>query len=110
MAHLEAGDDALRARLETLLLDGLPTEWPERAYTSEAVNEIVARLRAIPADDHAAKLTVAGFTSRPYAADDDDIAQACETCMYYVMHRQFCDLPELRIPVRLEWSCRLWRI
>lgn len=101
--------DALRGQLEKLLQGGLQTEWRERAYTSEAVNDIVARLQSIAADDYAAKLTVAGFTSQPYAGDGD-IEQACKTCMYFVVHRQFCDLPELKIPVKPEWSCRLWRI
>lgn len=102
--------DALRGQLEKLLQGGLETEWKERAYTSEAVNDIVARLRTIQSDDHVAKLTVAGFTDHVYRSSEEDIVQACETCMYYVMHRQFCDLPELRIPVKPQWSCRLWRI
>ena len=63
-----------------------------------------------PNDDYVGKLRLAGFTTQPYAADQDDIAQACETCMYYVVNRKFCDLPELKIPVKPEWSCRLWRI
>ena len=39
-----------------------------------------------------------------------DIEQACETCMYYKVHRRYCELPELELPVEPEWSCRLWRI
>lgn len=103
-------DDALRVQIETLMAGGLDTEWRERAYTSEAVNKIVARLQGVKPDDYVAKLRLAGFTDHPYAADQDDIAQACETCMYYVVNRKFCDLPELKIPVKPEWSCRLWRI
>lgn len=110
MDALVGDDDALRDRLEALLLGGLDTEWQARAYTSEAVNDIIARLQAIAHDDHAELLRVAGFTARPYVAPDDEIAQACETCMYYVVHRRFCDLPELRLPAKPEWSCRLWRI
>ena len=103
-------DDTLRVQLERLMANGLETEWRERAYTSEAVNKIVARLQTVQSDDYLAKLTLAGFTDQPYAADQEDIAQACETCMYYVVNRKFCDLPELKIPVKPEWSCRLWRI
>lgn len=103
------GDDALRSKLEQFLTTGLKTEWEQRAYTSEDVNKIVARLQSIKPDDYPAKLTVAGFTSRPYG-DGEEIEQACETCMYFVIHRKFCDLPELQIPVKPEWSCRLWRI
>lgn len=108
VAHLNL--DALRDRLEKLLREGLETEWRERAYTSPAVNEIVARLRSISTTDYAARLVVAGFTNQPYVAEAEDITQACETCMYYVIHRQFCNLPELQIPVKLQWSCRLWRV
>jgi hypothetical protein len=70
---------------------------------------VIAQLRALAADDYATRLAVAGFTREPYAAEDD-LAQACANCMYYVIHRRFCELPELMLPVRPEWSCRLWRI
>jgi hypothetical protein len=26
------------------------------------------------------------------------------------VHRRFCELPELMLPVEPQWSCRLWRI
>lgn len=32
------------------------------------------------------------------------------TCMYFLVHRKWCDLPELSVPVEPEWWCRLWRI
>jgi hypothetical protein len=106
----QADQDALRQRLGQLMADGLETEWRDRAYTSTAVNGIVARLQALAANDYAGKLQIAGFTSQPYVLGEDDIQQACETCMYYATHRQFCELPELQMPVRPAWSCRLWRI
>lgn len=108
-------DDALRlGAIQSLFDQGLETQWRERAYTSEAVNEVVARLQATSAKDLSVKLTIAGFTLKPYVSGDGDgdeeVVQACETCMYYVVHRKFCELPELMLPVRPEWSCRLWRI
>ena len=103
-------DDALRAELEAMLDGGLETEHRQRAYTSEAVHELATRLATFAKDDYAAKLRVAGFMTEPYRGGDGDIAQACETCMYYVIHRQFCSLPELELPVRPHWSCRMWRI
>lgn len=106
----ETDHDLLRVRLAGLIADGLVTEWRERAYSSEAVNAVVARLQSLRPDDHAGKLVVAGFTPQPYEVVEEEISQACGTCMYYVLHRQFCDLPELQIPVHPEWSCRLWRI
>ncbi|BBP04274.1 hypothetical protein TPL01_20340 [Sulfuriferula plumbiphila] len=102
--------DLLRDSLARLMEDGLETEWRERAYTSEAVNAVVARLQSLRPDDVEGKLRVAGFRLQPYDCTEEEISQACETCMYYVKHRQFCDLPELQLPVRPEWSCRLWRI
>ena len=103
-------DRTLRAELEALLQSGLKTEHGKRAYSDEAISERLHRLRLLPSDDYAAKLTVAGFTREPYVTSAKDILQACETCMYYVTNRQFCELPELHMPVKPEWSCTLWRI
>ena len=86
---------------------GLTTEVLPRGDTHEDVQAIVARLRA-PASDLTAKLVIAGFTLTP--VEHDGIEQACETCMYYLVHRRYCELPELDVPVEPEWSCRLWRI
>lgn len=105
-------EDSVRRSLEVLLLSGLRTEWRERAYSSDDVNRVVAQLQQLNRSDYASKLRVAGFTEVPYEAASDNVgmSQSCETCMYYVTHRQFCELPELQLPVRPEWSCRLWRI
>jgi hypothetical protein len=104
------GDDALRARLAQLLRGGLATEWQGRAGSSAEVRGLVAQLRQLSPDDYANKLRIAGFTLQPFNGDADSGVQACETCMYYVIHRRFCELPELRLPVDALWSCRLWRI
>ena len=101
-------DDAVRAKIEATLKDGLETEvWP-RAETSEMVNRVIGRLRTEAEGDLEAKLVVAGLTDHTIEADD--LEQPCETCMYYLVHRKFCELPELMIPVQPHWSCRLWRI
>jgi hypothetical protein len=102
------GDGALREEIRGLLAGGLVTEvWP-RAESSEMVNALVARLRAEAGDDLRAKLVIGGFTDHPVEADG--LEQPCETCMYYLVHRRFCELPELMLPVEPQWSCRLWRI
>lgn len=104
-------DDTLRAELGSMLAGGLETEWQERAYTSEQVNAVVARLQGLAADDHKQKLVIGGFTDHPYVGDDDaGLSQDCSTCMYYLKHRRYCELPELELPVEPEWSCILWRI
>jgi len=117
VAHLTvAADDAdhdevWRRQLAGLVESGLKTEWRQRAYTSEQVNQIVARLRQIPREDYASKLKVAGFTATPYHPPEGvELEQSCSTCMYFERHREFCNLPELALPVRPEWSCVLWRI
>jgi hypothetical protein len=104
-------DDKLRTILEGQLNSGLDTEIEPRAYDHEQIIEIVARLQTLARDDYANKLVYAGFTTTPYNPGDDvDDDQACETCMYYLVHRRFCELPELMVPVEENWSCRLWRI
>lgn len=103
-----AADTTQRNRIRSLLRGGLKTRWLERAYTSESVNAVVAELQRIPQDALGERLQVAGFTLHPYAAEDS--AQACATCMYYEVHRRFCAIPELLLPVDPDWSCRLWRI
>lgn len=103
-----AEDDTLRAEIGRKLAGGLKTEVLPRAETSEMVNQIVGRLKSEAGDDLDAKLVIGGFTDHTITADE--LEQPCETCMYYLVHRKFCDLPELMLPVEPHWSCRLWRI
>lgn len=109
---MSTDDDSLRETLRHLLRNGLKTEVEPRAYTSEEVQQLVNRLQSIPQNELSGKLVTAGFSLTPYTLpdQDDDLKQSCETCMYFVIHRRFCDLPELHLPVEKEWSCRLWRI
>lgn len=101
-------DDVLRAEIGKKLANGLKTEAFPRAETSEMVNEIVGRLRSEAGDDLDAKLVIGGLTDHTITAEG--LEQPCETCMYFLVHRKFCDLPELKLPVEPQWSCRLWRI
>ncbi len=105
-------DEQLRKQVTQLLESGLQTEVEPRAYTSEAVNDLIHRLQSYTAKNVEEKITIAGFTLQPYQPPDtdDDLVQSCETCMYYVIHRRYCELPELALPVEKDWSCRLWRI
>lgn len=107
-ASVDPEDEAgLRREIAALLTGGIATEVFPRADTHELVLDLCARLRAA-AGDLRARLAVAGFTLRP--VDHEGTEQACETCMYFLVHRRFCELPELALPVEPEWSCRLWRI
>ncbi len=100
-------DDKRREDIRALLADGLVTEVFPRADTHDEVQAIVARLQEAQGDLEAL-LAISGFTLKPVM--HEGIEQACETCMYYKVHRRYCELPELELPVEPEWSCRLWRI
>ena len=100
-------DDELRGEIEKRLTGGLKTEVYPRADTAEETLAIVGRLQA-GGDNLEAKLTFGGFTLTPI--EHDGIEQPCETCMYFLVRRRYCDLPELALPVEPHWSCRLWRI
>lgn len=100
-------DEKVRNDIRLLLAGGLKTEVFPRADSDDQVQAIVSRLKAA-GDDLTAKLTIGGFTLRTIV--HGDIEQPCETCMYYKVHRRYCELPELDVPVEPEWSCRLWRI
>ena len=96
-----------REEVQQLLKSGLQTEVFPRAYDHDTVQEIVHRLQTSDRSVRS-KLVIAGFTLK--AIEHDDIEQSCETCMYYLVHRKHCELPEIDLPVEPEWSCRVWRI
>ncbi|MBL4756734.1 MAG: hypothetical protein JKY32_03565 [Rhizobiales bacterium] len=100
-------DNALRQEAENLLKCGLKTEVFPRADDHDQVQEIVGRLQTSDGSLEQ-RLVIGGFTLE--MIEHEDIEQACETCMYYLVHRRYCELPELDVPVEAEWSCRLWRI
>jgi len=101
----------LRDSLEALLRGGLETEWRRRAYSDTDIEAVTRELRALPPGDYASQLRVAGFTATPYAGTAAaGLEESCKTCMYFSRHRCFCVLPALKLPVKPEWSCLLWRI
>lgn len=100
-------DDAEREEIAKMMANGLKTEVQPRADSHERILEIIARLHEVDGDLRE-KLVISGFT--PEAVMYGEIEMACETCMYYLVHRKFCELPELNVPVEPAWSCRLWRI
>lgn len=100
-------DDTLRNEIENLLIGGLATEAQPRADTPEQINEVIQRLHKSDGSLKS-RLVIGGLTLK--GIEHGGFEQACETCMYYLVHRKYCELPELEIPVEPEWSCRLWRI
>ncbi|MGL9622930.1 hypothetical protein QRQ56_33640 [Bradyrhizobium sp. U531] len=100
-------DGTIRDEIRALLAAGLKTEVRPRADSHEEVQAIVSRLKAA-GNKLKTKLVVGGFTLEP--VEHEGLDQLCETCMYYKVHRRYCELPELDLPVEPQWSCRLWRI
>jgi hypothetical protein len=105
-------DDARLARIEGLLKSGLQTEWKQRAYDTEQIDALTGRLAKLSDDDVEQKLVIAGFLATPYVPSEGetDAVQACTTCIYFASHNQFCAAPQLRLPVKAQWSCVLWRM
>jgi hypothetical protein len=99
--------ETVREEIAALLAGGLATDWQTRADDTERVRFVVRELRASDGS-LSARLRIAGFTDHP--VEHDGMEQACESCMYYLVHRRWCELPELDLPVRAEWSCNVWRV
>jgi len=103
-------DAAVLAEMAQLMRSGLQTQTEPFPETDKEFAEILVELRHIPRDDMREnlrhKLVIGGFTNKPYGPDQ----QRCMECMYFLVHRKWCDLPELAVPVEPDWWCRLWRI
>jgi hypothetical protein len=100
-------DDVLK-RIAEMLKAGLKTETEPFPETDKEFAEILTLLRQIEPGEASLqkKLVIAGFLDKPYGPDQ----QRCMECMYFLVHRKWCDLPELSVPVEADWWCRLWRI
>ncbi len=103
----KARDDKEREDIRALLASGLKTEVFPRGDTHEEVQAIITRLRG-SGGDLKSRLIIGGFTD--HTIEHGGLEQPCETCMYYLVHRKYCELPELDCAVEPDWSCRLWRI
>ena len=97
---------ALRDRIAKILAEGLVTQTEPFPEDARAFGNLLAEVRELQPDDLVGKLVVSGFTDKPYGEDQ----MRCQECMYYLVHRKWCDLPELAVPVETNWWCRLWRI
>jgi hypothetical protein len=99
-------EEKLLSRIERLLSSGLHTVVEPFPETHVEFAKILDELRNLHPDDLKGKLVIGGFAVRPYGPDQ----MRCLECMYYLVHRKWCDLPELDVPVEPDWYCRLWRI
>ena len=94
------------ATIAAMLAGGLKTKTEPFPETATEFAGILDELRHLDPDDLEGKLVIGGFVDHPYGPDN----LRCLECMYYLVHRRWCDLPELAVPVEPEWWCRLWRI
>ena len=102
---------AQRDAIAAALSGGLVTNWAQRAYSDADIHRAIDNLQALALDDLLGRLRLGGAMLGPYAGEEDpEIDQACSTCMYYELHRCWCNLPELKLGVEPEWSCILWRV
>lgn len=97
---------ALLLQMADLVEAGLKTQTEPVPETEREFAGILDELRKLDPNDIKAKLVISGFVDHPYGPDK----QRCMECMYYLVHREWCDLPELAVPVKADWWCRLWRI
>lgn len=99
-------EEQIRGQIAQLLRSGLQTETTPFPEDSMAFAAILHRIRDEAENNLTKKLIISGFTDYPVGED----RQRCQECMYYLVHRRWCDLPELDVPVEPDWWCRLWRI
>ena len=99
-------DDLLRDRIGAMMGAGLKTQTEPFPETDKEFGKLLAEVRTLAPDDLQGKLVLTGFANTPYGPDQ----MRCQECMYYLVHRKWCDLPELAVPVEADWWCRLWRI
>ena len=92
--------------IAAMLADGLRTEVEPFPETEKQFLQILDDVRGLDSADLKGKLVKAGFVDHPYGPEN----QRCLECIYYLVHRRWCDLPELDVPVDPQWWCRLWRI
>lgn len=99
-------ENALRDRIAKMMAGGLQTLTEPFPETDREFGVLLNELRDLGSDDLKGKLVLSGFVDKPYGPDQ----MRCQECMYYLVHRKWCDLPELAVPVEANWWCRLWRI
>ncbi len=92
--------------IEEMLDSELETQIEPFPETEKEFSQIVGELRALNPADLKGKLVVGGFLNRPYG----DERLRCMECINFLVNRKWCDLPELALPVKPDWFCRLWRI
>ena len=102
----DASHDILIQMIEDQFANGLKTQVEPFPETDREFGNLLDELRPLSADQLREKLDISGWILEPYGEDQ----MRCQECMYYLVHKRWCDLPELDLPAKPEWWCRLWRI
>ena len=102
----DASHDILIQMIEDQFANGLKTQVEPFPETDREFGKLLDELRPLSADQLREKLDISGWILEPYGEDQ----MRCQECMYYLVHKRWCDLPELDLPAKPEWWCRLWRI
>lgn len=106
VAPSEADHATLLKMIEDLMTEGLKTQVEPFPQTDREFASILDELRSLGPDQLQEKLVISGWLLKPYGEDQ----MRCQECMYYLVHKRWCDLPELSLPAEPDWWCRLWRI
>lgn len=106
VAPSEADHATLLRMIEDEMNNGLKTMLEPFPETDREFAAILDELRQLGPDELRAKLVVSGWFLKPYGEEE----MRCQECMYYLVHKRWCDLPELSLPAEPDWWCRLWRI
>ena len=106
MTPSEADHATLLRMIEDHFQAGLETKVEPFPETDREFAKILDNLRGMSADQLRNKLIESGWLLKPHGEDQ----MRCQECMYYLVHRRWCDLPELNLPAEPDWWCRLWRI
>lgn len=102
----EADHATLLRMIEDHFKAGLKTMVEPFPETGREFEMILNELRPLDADQLKEKLIISGWLLKPYGEDQ----MRCQECMYFLVHKRWCDLPELSLPAEPDWWCRLWRI
>jgi hypothetical protein len=71
----------------------------------ESNKALVERLRA--ARETMEKVAIVGLARQPFAAGE--AKEKCGNCGHFLASHEFCDMPDLQLPVDKDWWCLLWR-